>query len=77
MTIDRNKGQVDDDGRTFYVRGDESGVTEATRVKLSSSEDATCRSRGEVQVRRGNREITLSSDGGKPEVGVVYYDNED
>jgi hypothetical protein len=75
--VDASKGQVDDDGRTFYVRGDGSGVTENTRVKLSVNERSQAQSYGEVEVRRGNREITVSGNqDGTTEVGVVYYDND-
>jgi hypothetical protein len=76
-SVDASKGQVDDDGRTFYVRGDGSGVAENTRVKLSDDERSQAQSYGEVEVRRGNREITVSgNDDGTTEVGVVYYDND-
>jgi hypothetical protein len=73
--VDAGKGQVDDDGRTFYVRGDGSGVTENTRVKLSDDERSQAQSYGEVEVRRGSREITVSGNSdGSTEIGVVYYD---
>ena len=75
---DAGKGQVDDDGRTFYVRGDGSGVVENTRVKLTDAERSQAQSRGEVEVRRDRRDITVSgNDDGTTEVGVVHYDNED
>lgn len=75
--VDASKGQVDDDGRKFYVRGDGSGVTENTRVKLTPDERSQAQSYGEVEVRRDRREITVNgNDDGTTEVGVVYYDND-
>jgi hypothetical protein len=73
--VDASKGEVDPgNGKTFYLRDDGSNVVENTRVKLSSEEKAEARSRGEVEVRRDNRTITLSSDGNDITPEVVYYD---
>ena len=75
--VDASKGQVDDDGRKFFVRGDGSNVVENTRVKLSPKERSQAQSYGEVEVRRDRRDITVNgNDDGTTEVGVVYYDNE-
>jgi hypothetical protein len=73
-SVDASKGEVDDDGRTYYRTGDGSNVVENTRVKLSPEEKAEARSQGEVEVRRDNRTITLGSDGDDITPEVVYYD---
>lgn len=71
--IDTTKGEIDpDDGRKFYSRGDGSNVAETTRVGLTGSEQQELDNRGEVEVTRDRRTITISADTG---VDVVYVND--
>jgi hypothetical protein len=72
-----DKGQTDEEtGQTYYIRDDGSNIVEGTRVKLTPAEKQEARSRGEVEVRRDRRTITLSNDGDAIQAEVIYLDND-